>query len=105
MGGIADLVSKRPCEQFGRGPNSREHVEALCLQAGRFMKLSKQPGEHQEGRVTANIRYPPKTMEYINTSKVLKSKVSSIMKGRGKKPKLGQVSAYRTSPNPHLPMI
>lgn len=44
-------------------------------------------------------------MEYIKTSKILKSEVSSVVKGGGKKPKLGKVSMYGTSPNPHLSMI
>lgn len=83
-GGGTGLVSRRPRERFVRGPNTREHVEALCLQAGRSMKLSEQPGECQQGKVTANIMSPPKAMEYINTSKTLKSKVSSVVKG-GKK--------------------
>jgi len=42
---------------------------------------------------------------YISTSKTLKSKVRSVRKGGGKKPMLGKVSTYRTSPNRHLSMI
>lgn len=100
VGGVAGLVSKR---RMVRGPNTREHIEAVCLQTGSWSIQTAMWASVRVG--DSKHKGPPKATEYLNTSKMLKSKVSSVMKEGGKKPKLGEISMYRTSPNPHLSVI